>query len=466
MESIESVILRGLLYDEEYARKAYPYLKSEYFDGSFKTLFNAYQYLFDKYNKQPKFQAMLIHLDNLPLDESVFKDSIQTLKSIYESKNEEVDRDWLIDETESYASDKAMYNAIYDSIQILEGEDKKRDKHAIPDLLNEALSVSFDQNLGSDYFEDAEKRFEYYISPESKLELPLKALMLLTNGGLPPKTLNVLLAGTNVGKSALMCFLAGELVKQGKNVLYISAEMSEEALYERNDANLLDITTDELKTPDLDKEWFMGKIQKLKKRGAGRFIAKEYPTSSAHAGHIRHFLKELKQKKKFVPDIIFLDYINIFTSSRYKSLSGVNSYSYIKAIAEEMRGLAVEFEVPIMTATQLNRDGAANSNPDMTDTSESFGLPATADWMAAIVTNENLQEMNQQLMIRLKTRYGAKKKESSRQLVEVDFEKMRYHDVNNDGSLDDKSMEDAKKTKANFDEGVKKINKVTDWEFE
>ncbi|MDX1532677.1 MAG: DnaB-like helicase C-terminal domain-containing protein [Nitrosopumilaceae archaeon] len=269
---------------------------------------------------------------------------------------------------------------------------------------------------------------------------------------------------TNVGKSALMCFLAGELVKAGKNVLYVSAEMSEEALYERNDANLLDVTTDQLKNPDLDKKWFMSKLQSLQQKGAGRYIAKEYPTSSAHAGHIKHLLKELKQKKKFVPDIIFLDYINIFTSSRYKSLSGVNSYSYIKAIAEEMRGLAVEFEVPIITATQLNRDGSSNANPDMTDTSESYGLPATADWMCAMVTNEDLQELNQQLFIKLKTRYGAKKHDQKRELVEVEFEKMRYYDINqSDRSEDDRDKERAvndvkKNTKTNF-------SLTEDWEF-
>lgn len=267
---------------------------------------------------------------------------------------------------------------------------------------------------------------------------------------------------TNVGKSALMCFLAGELMRQGKNVLYISAEMSEEALYERNDAHLMDVTTDQLKDPNLDKKWFMSKLKKLQQRGAGRYIAKEYPTSSVHAGHIKNYLKELEQKKKFKPDIIFLDYINIFTSSRYKTLNGVNSYSYIKAIAEEMRGLAVEHEVPIMTATQLNREGSNAMSPDLTNTSESFGLPATADWMGAIVTSENLMEMNQQLIINLKTRYGAKKKESKSQLVEVEFEKMRYKDVVDgmDDSTETKAIEDTKKTKAKF-----KTEVVSDWEI-
>jgi replicative DNA helicase len=275
--------------------------------------------------------------------------------------------------------------------------------------------------------------------------------------------LNVFLATTNAGKSALMCFLAGELVKQGKNVLYISAEMSEDALNERIDANLLDVTTDKLKDPNLDKEWFMGSLKKLKQRGAGRYFAKEYPTSSAHAGHIKQYLKELKQKKKFTPDIIFLDYINIFTSSRYKTLNGVNSYSYIKAIAEEMRGLAVEENLPIVTATQVNRDGSNNSSPDMTNTSESFGLPATADFMAAIVTNDNLMELNQQLLLQLKTRYGAKSHQSKSQLVGVDFSKMRYTDINSMGGseAESKPMQDAKKTKAKFEK-----SKTEDWVME
>jgi archaellum biogenesis ATPase FlaH len=379
MESIENVIMRGLIFNEDYASKVYPYLKEEYFDGNTKTIFNSYSHLFDKYNKQPTVEALLIYLQNLPLNEDVFKGTVQDLEEIYKSRKEPVNVDWLTDETEAYCSDKATYNAVYDSIQILEGNDKHRDKHAIPDLLNEALAIDFDQALGSDYFEDAEKRYDYYINPETKLALPLEALQILTNGGLPPKTLNVLLAGTNVGKSALMCFLAGELVKQGKNVLYVSAEMSEEALYERIDANLLDVTTDQLNDPNLDKEWFLGSLKKLKKRGAGQYIAKEYPTSSAHAGHIKHLLKELAQKKKFKPDIIFMDYINIFTSSRYKTLNGVNSYSYIKAIAEEMRGLAVEENLPIVTASQLNREGSNSSQPDMTNTSECLHPSTTVE---------------------------------------------------------------------------------------
>jgi len=460
MESIENVIMRGLIFNEDYASKVYPYLKEEYFDGNTKTIFNSYSHLFDKYNKQPTVEALLIYLQNLPLNEDVFKGTVQDLEEIYKSRKEPVNVDWLTDETEAYCSDKATYNAVYDSIQILEGNDKHRDKHAIPDLLNEALAIDFDQALGSDYFEDAEKRYDYYINPETKLALPLEALQILTNGGLPPKTLNVLLAGTNVGKSALMCFLAGELVKQGKNVLYVSAEMSEEALYERIDANLLDVTTDQLNDPNLDKEWFLGSLKKLKKRGAGQYIAKEYPTSSAHAGHIKHLLKELAQKKKFKPDIIFMDYINIFTSSRYKTLNGVNSYSYIKAIAEEMRGLAVEENLPIVTASQLNREGSNSSQPDMTNTSESFGLPATADWMAAMVTNENLMELNQQLLIQLKTRYGAKKQSTKSQLVEVEFEKMRYKDLAQN-VMEDKPVEDVKKTKAKFEK-----TKLDDWDIE
>jgi archaellum biogenesis ATPase FlaH len=461
MESIENVIMRGLLFNDDYALKVYPYLKDEYFDGTLKTLFNSYAYLFDKYNKKPTMEALLLYLQKLPLNEDVFKDSVGVLEEIYKNRKEVVDFDWLVDETEEYCSDKATYNAVYDSIQILEGNDKKRDKHFIPELLSEAISIQFNQELGSDYFEDAEARYAYYTNPESRLSLPLEALQILTNGGLPPKTLNVFLATTNAGKSALMCFLAGELVKQGKNVLYISAEMSEDALNERIDANLLDVTTDKLKDPNLDKEWFMGSLRKLKERGAGRYFAKEYPTSSAHAGHIKQYLKELKQKKKFTPDIIFLDYINIFTSSRYKTLNGVNSYSYIKAIAEELRGLAVEENLPIVTATQVNRDGSNSSSPDMTNTSESFGLPATADFMAAIVTNDNLMELNQQLLIQLKTRYGAKNQKSKSQLVGVDFTKMRYTDIDSMvGGSNSSDKPEIKKTKEIFEK-----SKLEDWDL-
>lgn len=468
MESIESTIIRGLLFNKDYTSKVYPHLKTEFFEGTTRTIFNAYSDLYDKYGKQPTVEALLIHIQKLPLNEDVFAETVEAIKDVYQERNEPIDVEWLSDETEQYCVDKAMYNAVYSSIEILEGNDKLRDKHAIPELLNDALSINFDASLGFDYFDDVERRYEYYTNPEARLHMILNALMVLTNGGLPDKTLNVLLAGPNVGKSSLMCFLAGELTRMGKNVLYISGEMSEEAIYERIDANLLDMTTDQLKDPDLDREKFISKVTAIKRKGAGKLIAKEYPTSSAHAGHIDHFLKELKQKRNIVPDIIFVDYLNIFTSSRYKSLNGVNSYSYVKAVAEEMRALAVTHELPIVTATQLNRDGQNNTSPDMTNTSESMGVPSTADWMAAIVTTDELMEMNQQLIIQLKTRYGSKKKENKTQLLEVDFDKMRYYDVGMNGERDstNAAMEKAKKTKADFDESTKATKQdVSSWQF-
>lgn len=436
MESIETSIVKGLLFDEEYARKVYPYLKSDFFDGSVREIFNIYSDIFDKYQKIPTMESLLVTLQKKSLPESIFEESVQTLESAYKTRKELADTGWLVDETEQYCVDKAMFNAIYKSISIIEGSEKTLDKHAIPDILDEALSINFDQSVGSDYLEDFKKRFEYYTSEDSRLSFPLEALNRISAGGLPPKTLNAVIAGTNVGKSSLMCFLAGEWMKAGKNVLYITLEMSEETVQERIDANLLDITTEDLKNPKLDYDWFSKKITDLKSKTLGKLIVKEYPTGAGHSGHFRHLIKELRQKKKFKPDIIFIDYINICASSRYKSMSGVNSYSYVKAIAEELRGIAVEFVVPVFTATQLNREGANSQSPDMTATSDSFGLPMSLDWFAAIVTNEELMEIGRQMIILLKTRYG-NKSHSKNQLIGIDFDKMRYKDIETSDSVDE-----------------------------
>lgn len=439
MNTIEESIVKGLMYNEEYARKVFPFLKSDFFDGAQKEVFDLYGELFDKYNKIPSMESMLVSIQNKGLLETTFNDAVNLLQTAYNTRNEIPDTEWLVDETEKYCVDKAMFNAIYKSISIIEGNEKNLDKHAIPEILDEALSISFDTSVGSDYLEDFAKRFQYYTNPESRLPFPLKALNELSNQGLPKKTLNALLASTNTGKSAMMCFLAGEWLKQGKNVLYISLEMSEETVQERIDANLLNVKTDDLKKEDLDWGWFEGKVSSLKKKTLGKLIVKEYPTSSAHAGHFRNLLRELKQKKKFKPDIVFVDYINICASSRYKSMSGVNSYSYIKAIAEELRGLACEFDVPFFTATQVNREGANSQSPDMTATSDSFGLPMSLDWFVAIVTNEDLMEMNRQMLILLKTRYGNKQNKKS-QLVGIDFDYMRYFDV----EIDEKNNDNVK----------------------
>jgi hypothetical protein len=437
MQNIETSIFKGLLFSEQYSRKVYPFLDASFFDGGYKTLFKTYKHLYDKYNNPPKLEAIAISLQKSPIGDTEYEDIVEIVEEASKGKDEMPDLDWLIDETEEYCKDKAVYNAIYSSINILEGDENGMDKHAIPDLLDSALSVSFDTSIGMEFFDDAEARYNLYTSEDERLALPLSALQRLTNGGLKKKSLSIALAFTNVGKSSLMCYLAGELMKQGKNVLYISMEMAEEVVYERVEANLYNTTTDDLK--NMSKDEFMSKVDNLKSKTNGKLFVKEYPTSGAHAGHFRHLLKELKQKKKFNADIVFVDYVNICASSRYTSMSGVNSYSYVKAIAEELRGLGVEFEVPVFSATQTNRGAANEDSPDLTATSESIGLPQTADFMMAITTNEVLQENNRQVFHLLKTRWGNKTKVKP-QVVGIDFNKMRYYDASDGG--DAKTVED------------------------
>lgn len=428
MISIESSIVKALLYDEEYASTVVPHLKDEFFDGAHKELFLVYKELYEKYHKVPSMEAMVVTIKGRGLPENVYEAAMSELEYAVTNRNDKPDTQWIINETQAYCTDKAIFNALYQSIGIIEGTVKNVEKYAIPSILEEALAISFDQNVGSDYLTDFEKRFEYYTSTDIKIKFPLNALNRLTNDGVPPKTLNAFLASTNVGKSAMMCYLAGEFLKAGNDVLYITCEMSEEAVQERIDANLLDMTTDQLKNPTLNKEIFVSKVQELQKRTTGRLIVKEYPTSSAHAGHFRHLLKELWQKKKFKPRIVFVDYINICLSSRYKAGAGANSYTIVKSIAEELRGLAVETESSWFTATQTNREGMNSTSVDMTSTSESVGLPQSLDWFAAMVTSEELMEMGRQMIIPLKTRYG-NKSGLRPQLVGIDFDKMRYSDV-------------------------------------
>ena len=432
MISIEDSIFKGLLFNEEFSRRVYPHLKEEFFESGYKTLFGVYSELFDSYNTIPTLEAVAIALQKCEVGESEFNEVVDIIDRASSSKDDMPDINWLVDEAEEYCRDKSIYNAIYKSISILDGSDKQLDKHSIPELLDDALAVSFDTTIGMEFFDDAERRYEMYTDEDSRLSVPLEALQKMTNGGFKPKSLSVALAWTNTGKSALMCFLASEYMRMGKNVLYITMEMAEEVVYERVDANLLDVTTDQLK--NLNKEDFLKKIDTLKGKTNGKLFVKEYPTGGAHAGHFRHLLKELKQKKKFTPDIIFIDYINICASSRYRSMSGVNSYSYIKAIAEELRALGVEFNVPVFSATQVNREGANSTSPDMTATSESAGLPMTVDFMFAITADEVLQENGRQLFHLLKTRWGNKSKIKP-QLVSINFDKMRYSDVDNDGRM-------------------------------
>lgn len=427
MEQLDTTIVRGLLYNDEYTRKVYPYLKPDFFEGTTKLIFNLYSTHFTNYNNAPTEEALVIALQKSKLDEGSYGDCIEFLEGVVKSKNTPIETDWLVNETQEYCKNRALYNAIYQSINIIEGNGKKGDQIGIiPELLDEALSVSFDTTIGSDYFNDAMSRYEWYTNAESKLRFALESLNLLSNGGLPNKTLNVILASTNVGKSALMCFTAAEWLRQGKNVLYISLEMSEEAIMERIDMNLLDMSSDDLRAADVNT--FREKIEKLQSSVVGKLKVKEYPTGSANAGHFKALLKELKQKQKFIPDVIIVDYINICSSVRF-SASGSNSYSYIKAIAEELRGIAVEFNVPVLSATQVNREGSSNQEPDMTNVSDSFGLAMTVDWMIALVTNDELMKMNKIVALLLKTRYG-NKSNNTKQVLTVDYDRMRYTDHN------------------------------------
>ena len=451
MISIEQSILKGLLFSESYSSRVMPYLDNECFDGAHRTAFNVYKTLYDKYGTRPNLDAIGVSLQKEKLGEAEFSDILEVFDEAFETKDDLPDFEWLVDETESYVRDKKVYNAIYNSIGIIEGDDSKFDKNAIPSLLQEALNVSFNETLGMDFYDDAEARYNFYTSEEELIKVPTDALTTLMNGGLRKKTLSALLGFTNTGKSALMAFMAGEMMKMGYNVLYITLEMAEELVHQRVDANLLDIRMDDFK--DMKKEDFMSKIQKVKSKTAGKLYVKEYPTSSAHTGHFRHFIRELKQKRNFSPDVVFVDYINIMASSRYKSLSGVNSYSYIKAIAEELRGLAVELQTPFFTATQTNRDNANSGSPDMTATSESIGLPMSLDWFAAITADEVLQENNQILLHLLKTRWGGKSQVKPK-LLKVLWEKMRYTDVGSTADVasnvgqkpDFKSKREEKKT--------------------
>lgn len=434
MISIEQSIFKALLYSEDFVRKVVPYLENEYFDGYQRTLFQVYKKLFDKYNSVPTFEALAISLQNESIGESEFEEIAEFIGECHEGRNDLPNIDWLVDETEQYCRDKKIYNAIYESINIIEGQNTKLDKHAIPELLDEALAVSFDQTIGMEFFEDAEKRYESYISEDSRIKFPLEALNILQNGGHKKKALSCIIAFTNVGKSAMMCYLAGEFLKQGKNVLYISMEMDQEDIHNRVEANLFGYSTNDI--AKFSREKYIETVQKIKSKTTGKLFAKQYPTGAAHTGHFRHLIKELKQKKKFYPDFVFVDYLNICAQSRYKSMAGVNSYSYVKAIAEELRGLAIEFEIPIMTATQTNRDGANDSSPDMTITSDSIGVPFSLDWMIAITQDEVLADNDQQLIHLLKTRWGSKKKMKP-QLVGINWDLMRYYDVGSSQEIAD-----------------------------
>ena len=423
-QTIERTTLSNLVSNEEYCRKVLPFIKADYFDiKEERVVFEEITNFVDKYKRIPTKISLEIEVESrkdLTQDQHTkIVEIIQTLDAT------EVDMEWLVDTTEKFCKDKAIYNAIVDGISIIDGKDKKRSADAIPSILTDALAVCFDNAVGHDYFDDAEERFEFYHKIEERIPFDLDFFNKITKGGLPQKTLNIALAGTGVGKSLFMCHMAASCLSQGKNVLYITLEMAEERIAERIDANLMNISMEDLH--DLPKKMFDDKITKLQKKTNGKLIVKEYPTATAHSAHFRGLIKELAIKRTFKPDMIFIDYLNICASSRLKGATNVNSYTYIKSIAEELRGLAVECNVPIMSATQTTRSGFTSSDLGLEDTSESFGLPATADFMFALISNEELEGLNQIVVKQLKNRYNDPTV-NKRFVLGIDRSKMRLYD--------------------------------------
>ena len=424
MNSLEFTILNNLVTNDQFRRQAFPYLKKEYFEEEHnKLLFDLISNFIDKYEKCPTKESLAIDLQNVgSLTDQQFKISLEAIDKV---SNEKVDQKWLVDSTEEWCRNRAIYLSLLESIQIADGKDDKKDKGAIPSILSDAIAVSFDNRIGHDYFSNYKERFEFYNKVEEKIPFDLTMFNKITKGGLSNKTLNVALAGTGVGKSLFMCHVAAATLLQGKNVLYITCEMSEEKIAERIDANLLGVNIQEI--ADLPKQIFESKVNKLMKKTQGKLIIKEYPTAAAHVGHFKSLLNELTLKTSFKPDLIFVDYLNICASQRFKG-AVVNSYTYVKAIAEELRGLAVEANVPIVSATQTTRSGYGSSDIDLTDTSESFGLPATADFMFALISTEESEQLNQILIKQLKNRYNDPTM-NKRFAIGVDRSKMKLYDV-------------------------------------
>ena len=432
MERLELTILRNLVYNEDYSRKVIPFIQPEYFEQrSERVVFEEIVQFIVKYNSAITKEALGIEIENrTDLTETDVKD----IREVCETLNDSVvEKQWLLDTTEKWCRDRAIYLALMESIHIADGNDGKKNRDAIPSILSDALAVSFDNNIGHDYLQNYEERYEFYHRKEDKIEFDLEYFNKITKGGLPNKTLNIALAGTGVGKSLFMCHVASSALLQGRNVLYITLEMAEERIAERIDANLLNVPIQQL--VDLPRATFENKVTSLSKKTQGALIIKEYPTASAHSGHFKALLNELALKKSFRPDIIFIDYLNICASSRHKANGSANSYSYIKSIAEELRGLAVEFNVPIVSATQTTRSGYGNSDVELTDTSESFGLPATADLMFALISTEELEGLGQIMVKQLKNRYNDPTI-FKRFVVGIDRAKMRLYDVEQSAQKD------------------------------
>ena len=424
--NIEQTILRNLLTDEKYMRKVLPFIKPDYFQGAYRTLFKEAGKYVGKYNRLPTAETLVIELqESTNMSNEQFQMSMEIVPHLF--TNDVIDNDWLIDATEKWCQDRAIHNAIMESITIIDGKHDSLTKGALPDLLSKALGVGFDNAVGHDYVENAEQRYEFYHTEEDRIPFDIEYFNKITKGGVPNKTLNICLAGTGVGKSLFMCHVGAAALVEGKNVLYITMEMAEERIAERIDANLLNVPIDQLE--NMSKDMFTTKVADLARKTTGKLIVKEYPTGSAHAGHFRGLLNELKLKKQFEPDIIFVDYLNICASSRMKAMGGsINSYTYIKSIAEELRGLAVEYNVPIFSATQTTRSGFSNSDVGLEDTSESFGLPATADLMFALISTEELEKDGQMMVKQLKNRYNDPT-QHKRFVIGVDRSKMRLFDV-------------------------------------
>jgi replicative DNA helicase len=429
---LEQTILKNLIYNEEYLRKVLPFIKEDYFpDRTDRAIFIEISKFTESYNSPPTIEALELAVkERRNLTDDEVEKCETSLQEIIKSKEEISKIDWLVDKTEKFCQEKAIYNAVLGSISILDGKDKTQDKGSIPKLLSDALAISFDSSVGHDYLENSDERYEFYHRHEERIPFDLEFFNKITKGGLPNKTLNIALAGTGVGKSLFMCHVAAGAMVQGKNVLYITMEMSEEKIAERIDANLLNVTVDDL--VNLPKDMYDKKIERLREKTVGKLIIKEYPTASASSTHFRTLLNELNLKKSFVPDIIFIDYLNICCSSRIKAGANINSYTYVKSIAEELRGLAVEFGVPIVSATQTTRGGFTSSDPGLEDTSESFGLPATADLMFALISSEELEEMGQIMVKQLKNRYNDPTY-FKRFTLGIDRAKMRLYDVEQSG---------------------------------
>ena len=424
-ERIERTALRNLVFNEEYTRRVIPFIRKEYFeDRAERTIFEEIQKFVTEYNKNPTRETLEIDLQKRKdLNETEYNRIVDIIKSL---NPQEVDLDWLINTTEKFCKDRAIHNAVLDGIHIIEGKDKQRSPEAIPDILSDALAVSFDTSVGHDYLEDIDQRFDFYHTKEEKIPFDIDFFNKITKGGLPPKTLNVALAGTGVGKTLFMCHIASHILSMNKNVLYITMEMAEERIAERIDANLMNVSMEDLQS--LNRKMFTDKLTKISTKTTGKLIIKEYPTASAHAGHFRTLINELALKKTFKPDIVFIDYINICASSRFKPGANVNSYTYIKSIAEELRGLAVECNFPIVTATQTTRTGFVSTDVGLEDTSESFGLPATADLMFALISTEELEEAGQMMVKQLKNRYNDPTM-NRKFVIGVDRARMKLYDV-------------------------------------